>query len=94
MDLKRGLRVVALAVALSGAIVWASLGANTGWTTTSRTEMRRDPVTEIDYPVIEQRFTPGIDFVGGCLLLAAVIAGAAAFIRGQNGNSRGTASGR
>jgi len=49
---------------------WLALGANPGWTKTSVTRWQKDPVTEIDGPVVEKKFVPGID------LLVASLAGA------------------
>jgi len=56
-------------VAVAG---WLALGAHRGWTKTSVTRWEKDPVTEIDGPVIEKKFVPGID------LLVAGLAGALA----------------
>jgi hypothetical protein len=60
----------ALCVAL-----WLALGANRGWTKTSRTEMKRDPITELDYPVTDKHFSPGVEALGGGLLVTALLAG-------------------
>ena len=38
-----------------------------GWTKTSVTRWQKDPVTEIDGPVIEKKFVPGIDLLALCL---------------------------
>ena len=46
---------------------WLTLGANRGWTKTTVTRWQKDPVTEIDGPVIEKKFVPGIDLLAGCL---------------------------
>jgi hypothetical protein len=54
---------------------WLILGANRGWTKTTRTEMKKDPVTELEYPVVENHFTPGVEMLGAGLLLALALAG-------------------
>ena len=63
-----------LAVGLSVVVVvgWLALGANRGWTKTSVTRWQKDPVTEIEGPVVEKKFVPGID------LLVVSLAGALA----------------
>lgn len=67
---------------------WALKGADTGWTKTTESRMEVDPVTEMEYPVIEDRFVPGVDFLGGALLCAAVLFG----ISFAFGRKRGEAS--
>ena len=51
---------------------WLALGANRGWTKTTVTRWQKDPVTEIDGPVIEKKFVPGIDLL--VVALAGVLA--------------------
>ncbi len=69
----RILGLVALAAVFA---VWLALGADRGWTKTSVATMHTDEVTGIDYPVIENRFVPGIDFLAlgslGAFALVAV----------------------
>ena len=57
------------ALGLAAAVVagWLALGANRGWTKTTVTRWEKDPVTEIDGPVIEKKFVPGIDLLAVCL---------------------------
>ena len=43
--------------------------------------MVKDPVTEIPGPVYEDRFVPGVDFLGGGLAVALVVAGSSFFFR-------------
>ena len=58
-----------LALVLAAVVVagWLALGANRGWTKTTVTRWQKDPVTEIDGPVVEKRFVPGIDLLSVCL---------------------------
>jgi len=55
---------------------WLALGANRGWTKTTVTRWQKDPVTEIDGPVVEKKFVPGLDllavFLTGALTLFIV----------------------
>jgi hypothetical protein len=59
----RALRLIALGLAVASATLWLALGRNTGWTKTSVTVMRVDPVTSIEFPEYERRFVPGLDFL-------------------------------
>ena len=73
MTWKRSLRWTAVALAMVSLVLWLALGANRGWTKTNVTRMARDPVTELDYPVTEKKFVPGIDFLGTCWIFAIVL---------------------
>lgn len=67
------LRLTALAVGFAGLVFWFFGGPNLGWTKTSVTHMQKDSVTEIEYPVIEKKFIPGIDFLGVCVVGAGLL---------------------
>ena len=67
--------MLALTMLFASLLSWAILGANTGWTKTSVTRMKLDPITEIEFPVVEERFVPGIDFVVAAMAAAALIYG-------------------
>lgn len=67
-------QMLGLALALLTTVFWFFGGPHFGWTQTSRARIEKDPVTELEYPVIEKRFVPGLDFVG-----AGVGAGALSF---------------
>jgi hypothetical protein len=79
------LRIAALLLALGVTAFWFFGGPNPGWTKNSVTHMVKDPVTEIEGPVYEKRFVPGIDFLGGGLLASAVLAGASFCFRDRRG---------
>jgi ABC-type Na+ efflux pump permease subunit len=72
---------VLLAVLCVGA--WLLLGANRGWTRTSDTRMEMDPVTEIEFPVVEKRFTPGVELLAGGLFVSAMLALVSMFVRSK-----------
>ena len=69
------MRVMAGVVAVLSIALWLALGANRGWTKTTKTEMKKDPVTDIDYPVTEKHFSPGVEALGAGVLVSAVLAG-------------------
>ena len=75
------LRIAALLMALGVTAFWFFSGPNLGWTKNSVTHMVKDPVTEIEGPVYEKRFVPGIDFLGGGLVAAMLVAGVSFFFR-------------
>ena len=57
----------ALGLAAVSVAGWLALGANRGWTKTSVTRWQKDPVTEIEGPIVEKKFVPGIDLLAVCL---------------------------
>jgi hypothetical protein len=78
---KSKLRAAAVLLVVVGGGFWFFGGMHLGWTKTSVQTMQKDPVTEIDYPVIEKRFVAGVDFLGGFLALAGALWGASLFAR-------------
>jgi hypothetical protein len=79
--MKRALRIVAVLVALGGLGFWLAAGANAGWTK-NRVEKRTvDEVTGIEAVNFENRFVPGVDFLGGIAVSAGALIGVSFFIR-------------
>jgi hypothetical protein len=52
---------------------WAAKGYNTGWTKNSVPVERIEEITEVPYIVYEERFVPGIEFLGGGMALGLMI---------------------
>ncbi len=77
---------MALAVALAATGWWLAMGANRGWTKTSIPKKIVDEVTGIEGMVYEQRFVPGLDFLGAAWLGAGVLAGASRLCRARPKN--------
>ena len=73
--------MLAFALAVACLAAWVLLGANRGWTKTTRTHMEKDPVTEIEFPKTENHFSPGVELLGAGLLLAAALAGTSFLFR-------------
>ena len=61
--MRKFLQTVAVGSAAASLLVWLALGSNVIWTRTSVTKWQKDPVTEIEGPVIEKKFVPGIDLL-------------------------------
>ena len=73
--MRKILHILAAVVAMAVVTLWLMTGAHWGWTQTQVTEMLVDPVTELEYPVIEDRFVAGVEIVGGGMLLALAFVG-------------------
>ena len=81
--MRRTLRVLGLVLAVACVAAWVFLGANRGWTKTTRTQMEKDPVTEIEFPKTEKHFSPGVELLGVGLLISAALAGSSFLFRNQ-----------
>lgn len=79
--MKTTLRFSAIIVVVAAIVAWLAGGTNRGWTKTSVPVMKKDPVTEIEYPEFEERLSPGVDFLGAALLGAGVLAGVSFLFR-------------
>ena len=80
--MKTLLRAVALLIAVGVVGFWLYAGASRGWTKTSVAHKEKDPVTEIEVDRYEKKFVPGVDFLAGGLLVAA-LAGGSSFLFGR-----------
>lgn len=67
------LRALAILSALAIIACWLSLGAHMGWSQTRVPVQKTDPVTETTFTDYEERFLPGLDFLGAGLLGAGAI---------------------
>jgi hypothetical protein len=79
--MKKTLQVIAVVLALGIVASWVALGANRGWTKTSREVRQLDEVTGIEGITNVSAFVPGVDFLGAGLLAAVALAGASLFFR-------------
>ena len=84
--MRRILRVLAVVVVVIGFGIWLALGAGLGWSKTSKTIMKTDPVTELAYPVYKSGFYPGADFLAAVAALGVVFF-AASFLAGSQRNT-------
>lgn len=74
--MKRVFLGLAVVVALVAVVFWTVAGANRGWTKTSVAVKAVDEVTGLEGITYQSRFVPGLDFLGGALLAAGILAGA------------------
>ena len=74
-DMRRMLQILAVVMVVGAALTWAALGANRGWTKTSVPVITVDEVTGIEDRRYEDRFVPGVDFLGGAVLAGGLFMG-------------------
>ncbi len=72
---------MALGFVLAGVGFWLAGGANRGWTKTSVPVKTTDEVTGIEGVSYQKKFVPGVDFLGGAVLAAGVLAAASFLFR-------------
>ena len=78
--MKRTLRIIAAILAAGAIAFWAAAGANRGWTKTRVPKKVVDEVTGLEGVQWQDKFVPGVDFLGAALLGAGVLAGVSVFI--------------
>lgn len=77
---RRILRIAAALLFAGIVALWASTGAHRGWTKTQLTEMHRDEITGIDYPVQRDGWVVGVDLLGIGIGVSLVLLAASAFV--------------
>jgi hypothetical protein len=69
------------AILIVGAIAfWAATGANRGWTKTRIPKKTVDETTGLEGIQWQEKFVPGVDFLGAALLGAGVLTGISLFV--------------
>lgn len=86
--MKKMLRLVALLVFVGAIVVWLAAGANRGWTKTSTAIKTLDEITGIEGITYENRFAPGLDFLGAALFGAGILTGVSFLFRKHNNQSK------
>ncbi len=79
--MKRSLQVISIVLLLGTVFTWLFTGANRGWTKTSVAVKTLDDVTGIEGISYENKFLPGLDFLGGGSLAALALGGTSLFFR-------------
>lgn len=78
--LRRVLRLAAALVFAGVVGLWAATGAHRGWTRTQITEMQRDEITGLDYPVTRDGLVAGVDLLAAGAGLAGALFGASLLV--------------
>ncbi len=81
--LRRLFRALALLVLIVAAGYWAAKGAHTGWSMHRVPVSQLDEITGIEYVIYEERFVPGIEWLGAGLGLAGLLFGTSFFFRSK-----------
>ena len=82
--MRRLLQLLAVVCALAVVAIWAATGGSRGWTKTSVAVKTLDEVTGLEAVNYQRRFVAGLDFLGGGLLGAGVLAAASLIFRKQS----------
>lgn len=82
--MKSVLRILAIALAVTTVGLWLAKGANPGFTKDRIQVKTVDPVTEIEQVEWREVFIPGVEFLGGGMIVAGVLLGGSFFIRKQH----------
>jgi hypothetical protein len=78
--MKRTLRIIAAVLVVGAIAFWAATGANRGWTKTRVPKKVVDEVTGLEGIQWQDKFVPGVDFLGVALLGAGFLAGVSFFV--------------
>ena len=73
--MKRSLRIIAGILLVGSIAFWAAAGANRGWTKTRVPKKMMDEATGLEGIQWQEKFVPGVDFLGAALLGAGVLTG-------------------
>lgn len=79
--MKKALRIVAVVLIIGAVTFWAVTGANRGWTKTRVPQQVADPVTGLEGVQWQDKFVPGVDFLGAVALGAATLGVISLFVR-------------
>ena len=81
--MKKTLNLISLVVVVAAVVTWLATGANRGWTKTSVVVKTLDPVTGIEGITQQDKFLPGVDFLGAAAAMSAILAGSALLFRNK-----------
>ena len=84
---RRSLRWTSLAIVCAAIGFWAGKGAHTGWSMHRVPINQVDEITGIAFVTYEDRFVPGIEWLGGGLGLAVLVFAVSFFFRSQPAKS-------
>jgi len=75
------LRLVSAFCLVFGIVYWSGKGAHTGWSMDHVPTPQVDEITGIEFITYEERFVPGIEWLGGAVGLAILFFGLSLFFR-------------
>ncbi|MGB8368816.1 MAG: hypothetical protein ACLPYZ_02995 [Limisphaerales bacterium] len=78
--MKRTFRIIAAVLVVGAIAFWVAAGANRGWTKTRVPKKVVDEVTGLEGILWQDKFVPGVDFLGAALLGAGFLAGVSFFV--------------
>ena len=78
--MKKTLRIIAGVLIVGAIAFWAATGANRGWTKTHIPKKTVDETTGLEGIQWQEKFVPGVDFLGAALLGAGVLTGISLFV--------------
>ena len=84
--MKRALRIVAAILIVGSIAFWAAAGANRGWTKTRVPVKIVDETTGLEGIQWQDKFVPGVDFLGAAFLGAAFLAGISCLTGAKSNN--------
>jgi hypothetical protein len=85
--MKRTLRFIAGVLILGAIAFWAAAGANFGWTKTHVPKKIMDETTGLEGIQWQEKFVPGVDFLGAAWLGAGVLTGLSFLSRAKSRQS-------
>lgn len=86
LPIRLGLRVASVVVLAAAAGFWAAKGAHTGWTMDQVPVKQTDEITGIEFVTYEDRYVPGVDFLGLAGGLAAGLFAVSLFVQRKTSN--------
>ena len=78
--MKRTFRIIAAVLVIGAIAFWVAAGANRSWTKTRVPKKVVDEVTGLEGIQWQDKFVPGVDFLGAALLGAGFLAGVSFFV--------------
>ena len=84
--MKRTLRIIAGILIVGAIAFWAATGANRGWTKTRVPKKTVDETTGLEGVQWQEKFVPGVDFLGAALLGAGFLTGLSFLSRAKSNN--------
>ena len=82
--MKRTLRIIAAVLVVGAIAFWVAAGANRGWTKTRVPKKVVDEVTGLEGIQWQDKFVPGVDFLGAAFLGAGFLAGVSFFVTAKS----------